>query len=412
MTAGANLVDQALRQINPKADLQAIIWYVSSGVWRLLLNYLFTMLIRTLFFALPALAIATSGYPQEPASPVNAVPIRSSGKLVPAQSAAAKTPGGTPSESPSPPAKVAPPQRSAGPGGQPGSDQDTVSRLQIFLDDHSFGPGKIDGRWGEFVGKALHRFQAAHGQPPSDQIDPALRQELQKISPVYTTYTLTDGDLNWVGKVPSKPAGMAQLKRILYRSALDYVAQRYHADPAFIGKLNSGRNLNDLKKGSPVQVPNVQPFQIETIKPVPDLPPRPEFAQRIIRVDTRGRMLDLVDANRVIASFPITPGSKSLPAPIGTWKVVKVTTMPIFRWDEAMLKHGRRSSDFYTIAPGPRNPVGIVWIGLNKKGIGIHGTDSPDTIGRSASHGCIRLANWDAARVVNQVTVGMTVEIY
>src|SRR6202795_5201726 len=89
--------------------------------------------------------------------------------------------------------------------------------------------------------------------------------------------------------------------------------------------------------------------------------------------------------------------------------LVKVTTMPIFRWDEAMLKHGRRSSDFYTIPPGPRNPVGIVWIGVNKKGIGIHGTDSPDTIGRSASHGCIRLANWDAARVVNQVTVGMTV---
>jgi lipoprotein-anchoring transpeptidase ErfK/SrfK len=145
---------------------------------------------------------------------------------------------------------------------------------------------------------------------------------------------------------------------------------------------------------------------------VPDLPHRPEFAQRIIKVDVKDRMLDLVDANRVIASFPITPGSKSLPAPIGTWKVVKVTTMPIFRWDEAMLKHGRRSGNFYTIPPGPRNPVGIVWIGLNKKGIGIHGTDSPDTIGHSASHGCIRLANWDAARLVNQVTVGMTVEIH
>jgi lipoprotein-anchoring transpeptidase ErfK/SrfK len=312
----------------------------------------------------------------------------------------------------SPPATVAPPQRKAGPGGQPVPDQDTVSRLQIFLDEQSFGPGKIDGRWGEFIGKALQRFQAAHGQQPSGQIDSALQQELQKISPVYTTYMLTDGDLHWVGKVPSKPAAMARLKRILYPSALDFVAERYHADPAFIRKLNPGRNLNDLKKGSTVQVPNVQPFQIETIQPVPDLPPRPEFAQRVIKVDTRGRMLDLVDANRVIASFPITPGSKSLPAPIGTWKVVKVTTMPIFRWDEAMLKHGRRSSDFYTIAPGPRNPVGIVWIGLNKKGIGIHGTDSPDTIGRSASHGCIRLANWDAARVVNQVTVGMTVEIY
>ena len=303
-------------------------------------------------------------------------------------------------------------QSNGAPGVPPVLDQDTGTRLQIYLDDHSFGPGKIDGHWGEFVGKALQHFRASQGRQPSGQIDSALHQELQKISPVYTSYTLTDGDLHWVGKVPSKPAGMAKLKRILYRSALDFVSERYHADPAFIRKLNSGLNLNNLKIGSTIEVPNVQPFQIEAIQPVADLPQRPEFAQRIIRVDTKGRMLDLLDANRVIASFPITPGSKALPAPIGTWRVVKVTTMPIFRWDEAMLKHGRRSSHFYIIPPGPRSPVGIVWMGLNKKGIGIHGTDSPDTIGRSASHGCIRLANWDAARLVNQVTVGMTVEIH
>jgi lipoprotein-anchoring transpeptidase ErfK/SrfK len=303
-------------------------------------------------------------------------------------------------------------QSNGTPGVPPALDQDTVTRLEIYLDDHSFGPGKIDGHWGEFLGKALQRFQASQGQQPSGQIDSALQQELQKISPVYTNYTITGGDLHWVGKVPSKPAGMAKLKRILYRSALDFVSERYHADPAFIRKLNPGLNLNNLKIGSTIEVPNVQPFQIESIQAVADLPPRPEFAQRIIKVDIKDRMLDLVDANRVIASFPITPGSKSLPAPIGTWKVVKVTTWPIFRWDEAMLEHGRRSGHFYTIPPGPRNPVGIVWIGLNKKGIGIHGTDSPDTIGRSASHGCIRLANWDAARLVYQVTMGITVEIH
>jgi lipoprotein-anchoring transpeptidase ErfK/SrfK len=368
--------------------------YVSRSPVKSSLKRRFFRLVRALFFALPALAIASSGFAQE---------------LAPARSSA-KSPVGTPSESPAP--VVAPSQSNAVPGEQPVMDQDTVSRLQIFLDQHSFGPGKIDGRWGEFIGKALQRFQAANGQQPSVQIDSALQQELKKISPVYTTHTLNAADLNWVGKVPSQPAAMARLKKILYRSALDYLAERYHADPAFIQKLNPGRNLSALKKGSMVKVPNVQPFQIETVQPVPDLPPRPEFAQRVIRVDTRDRMLDLVDANRVIASFPITPGSKSLPAPIGTWKIVKVTTMPIFRWDEAMLKHGRRSSDFYTIPPGPRNPVGIVWIGLNKRGIGIHGTDSPDTIGRSGSHGCIRLANWDAARLVNQVTVGMTVEIH
>jgi lipoprotein-anchoring transpeptidase ErfK/SrfK len=339
------------------------------------------MFIKIIFFALAASAVATVGFGQAPA------------------------PVGKQNGGPSPSTMI-------GPVGTPVPDQDTVTRLQIFLDEHSFGPGKIDGHWGEFIGKALQRYQTAHDQQSSGQIDPALQQELAKISPVYTTYTLTDGDLHWVGKVPSEPAGMAKLKKVLYPSVLDYIAERYHADPEFIRKLNPGRNLSNLKKGSTVQVPNVQPFLIETIQTVADLPPRPEFAQRIIRVDTKGRMLDLVDANRVIASFPITPGSKSLPAPIGTWKIAKVTTMPIFRWDKAMLMHGRRSGNFYIIPPGPRNPVGIVWIGLNKKGIGIHGTDSPDTIGRSASHGCIRLANWDAARVVNQVTVGMTVEIY
>ena len=303
-------------------------------------------------------------------------------------------------------------QNNGAPTGLPLQDQDTLTRLQIYLDEHSFGPGKIDGRWGRFVGKALQRFNAAQGQQTSGQIDPALRQELEKISPVYTTYTITEGDLRWIGKIPATPSGMARLKKILYRSALDFVSERYHADLDFIKKLNAGRNLNDLKTGSTLLVPNVQPFQIESVQPMPDLPPRPEFAQRVVKVYTKDCMLDIVDGNRVIASFPITPGSKSLPAPIGTWKIAKVTTMPIFRWDEAMLIHGQRSGNFHTIPPGPRNPVGIVWIGLNKKGIGIHGTDSPDTIGRSASHGCIRLANWDAARVVNEVTVGMTAEIY
>jgi lipoprotein-anchoring transpeptidase ErfK/SrfK len=295
---------------------------------------------------------------------------------------------------------------------QPLPDQDTITRVQIFLDQHSFGPGKIDGRWGEFVGKALQRFQSAQGREPTGQIDSSLQDELQKISPTYIEYALTQDDLKWVGKVPVEPAGMSRLKKVVYRSTLDYVGERFHTDPDFIRKLNPSLNLSGLRPGSKMRVPNVLPFQIELVQTVADLPQRPEFAQRIIRVDTKARMLDLVDGSRVIASFPITPGSKTLPAPIGTWKIVKVTTMPIFRWDKAMLNHGRRSSEFFIIPPGPRNPVGIIWIGLNKRGIGIHGTESPDTIGRSASHGCIRLANWDAARIVNQVTTGLKVEIF
>src|ERR1700675_2693626 len=107
-----------------------------------------------------------------------------------------------------------------GPSNAQAPDQDTVTRLQIYLDEHSFAPGKIDGHWGEFVGKALQRFQTAHDQQSSGQIDSALQKELGKISPAYTTYTLTDSDLHWVGKIPSAPAGLAKLKKVLYRSAL------------------------------------------------------------------------------------------------------------------------------------------------------------------------------------------------
>jgi lipoprotein-anchoring transpeptidase ErfK/SrfK len=290
---------------------------------------------------------------------------------------------------------------------------DMLTRLEIFLDSHSFGPGKIDGKAGQFVGLALSRYLMAQEKPSqSGQLDSELKQELQKIDPPYIGYTFTEADQNWIGRVPWRPVALAKVKKAIYRSPLDFLAERFHSDQDFLRKLNPKINFDRLQPGTLIQVPNVPPFQIETITPVPDVPPRPEFSQRIIKVDTKARMLDLNDGNRVLASFPITPGSQQLPAPVGTWKIIKVTILPNFRWDEAMLQHGRRSGHYYLIPPGPRNLVGVVWIGLNKTGIGIHGTDNPDSIGRSASHGCIRLANWDAIRLAAEVTTGMTVQIF
>jgi lipoprotein-anchoring transpeptidase ErfK/SrfK len=303
------------------------------------------------------------------------------------------------------------------PGGAPipltGLTPDLLTRLKIFLDAHSFGPGEIGGGVADFVGLALSRYQMAQGKDlQPNQVDPELQQELQKIDPIYIGYTFTKADQRWIGQVPRRPSALANVKTAIYRSPLDFIAERFHSDQNFIRTLNPRIKFDHLKPGTVVQVPNVQPFQIETVIPVPDAAPHPEFAQRTIKVDTKARRLDLRDGNRLIASFPITPGSQRLPAPVGTWKIAKITILPNFRWDEAMLQHGRRSSNYYLIPPGPRNLVGVVWIGLNKKGIGIHGTDNPETIGRSASHGCIRLANWDAIRLANEVTTGMTVEIF
>jgi lipoprotein-anchoring transpeptidase ErfK/SrfK len=298
------------------------------------------------------------------------------------------------------------------PRAEPVSAQEVLTRLQIFLDQRSFGPGKIDGRWGEFTAKALVRYQIANGQPPTGQIDTAMQQALSKIFPIYTDYTLTADDLQKVGDVPSKPSEQAKKKAMLYRSAGEFLGERFHADPDFIAKLNKDKKLDSLKPGDVVRVPNVPEFKIEDVKEVGHIPVRAEFSKRVIKIDTRYRMLDVYDGDKIVCSYPITPGSTRLPAPIGTWKIVGIATLPWFRWDEAMLEHGFRSDNYFNIPPGPRNPVGILWMGLNKRGIGIHGTNSPNTIGRAASHGCIRLANWDAARVVNQVTEGMTVQIY
>jgi lipoprotein-anchoring transpeptidase ErfK/SrfK len=295
---------------------------------------------------------------------------------------------------------------------EPVSEREVITRLQIFLDQRSFSPGKIDGKWGEFVAKALQRFQRANGLRATGQIDPAMQQQLQQIFPIYTTYTLTPDDLTRVGNIPYKPAEEAKVRALLYRSLTEFIAERYHAGQNFIARLNSDKKVDNLKAGDTIRVPNVPPFQIENLKEIGSLPVKPEFAKRVIKVDTRFRMLDIMEGDKIVGSYPITPGSQKLPAPIGTWKIVGIATMPWFRWDEAMLNHGERSENFYNLPPGPRNPVGIAWIGLNKRGIGIHGTNSPDTIGRSGSHGCIRLANWDAARVINQVTEGMTVQIF
>ncbi len=287
-------------------------------------------------------------------------------------------------------------------------DETTSVRLQIFLDNNEFGPGKIDGRIGEFFGKALVAYKKSHNLPPGGAVDQEL---LAQVPEPYTTYTIRPEDEKFVGEVASRPSEQAKLKAMPYSSLLEFVAERFHAAEDFLRKLNPGVDLEQLKVGDTVKVPNVQPFEVEKLTEhfVPD---NPAFATREIVIDIRENFLEVREGDRLVAEFPITPGSKTLPAPQGVWKILGIATLPWFRHDEGVLNHGVRTSDFYNIPPGPNNPVGVLWMGLNKPGIGIHGTNNPETIGRAGSHGCIRMANWDAARVKDLVTVGNKVTIY
>jgi lipoprotein-anchoring transpeptidase ErfK/SrfK len=306
--------------------------------------------------------------------------------------------------SPKPKASVAP----AIPVALPNYDEETSVKLQIFLDNNYFGPGKIDGRMGEFFRKALVHYKRAHGMPETGTVDSWL---IDQVPETYTNYTIPEEALNFVGETKSKPSEQSKLKRMHYGSLLELVAERYHSAEEFLKKLNPELKLEELKPGDTVKVPNVLPFKIEDLKPG-FAEKNPEFANRKIYIDTKDRFLLIYDGKQLVAEFPITPGSAKLPAPMGLWKILGIATLPVFRHDEGVLNHGEKSSTFYNLPPGPNNPVGVLWMGLNKPHVGIHGTNNPETIGRASSHGCIRTANWDAARVRELVTVGNAVSIF
>jgi lipoprotein-anchoring transpeptidase ErfK/SrfK len=324
-----------------------------------------------------------------------------------------------------------------------------AARLQIFLDRSNFSPGKIDGHYNEFTGKALDLYRQSRGEQPEpppaggkSNIAPDVNGlDLASVEPIFTAYSVTQADLQNVENLPASPKEQAKLKALLYRNPVDAIAEKFHCDIHFLEQLNPGKTKS-IKPGDQLRVPNVQPFELGTVKDIkpgseinapaanelpdePDKPPAEQpqasqdpsaspgsFPSTSVKIDTKTNMLGVFQGDKLVAAYPVTVGSAQTASPIGDWKVKGVAKSPRFRYDEKMLKHGERSGHFFMLPPGPRNPVGVLWIALNKKGIGIHGTASPDSIGHSASHGCIRLANWDVVRLAERVKFGTPVSIH
>ena len=320
---------------------------------------------------------------------------------------------------------------------------EAATRLQVFLDRANFSPGKIDGRYNDFTRKALALYRESQGeqsQPPPSRSGPHTNVspdvsglDLGSVDPVFIPYTVTETDLQSVGQLPSHVPEQAKLKLLPYRDAADAIAEKFHCDTHFLEQLNPGK-LKGLKAGDQLKVPNVEPFELASVKDIQpgsdtasqaanELEDQPETnastpaqsgAPRNVsaKVDTKANMLSVFENEKLIAAYPITIGSAKTASPIGDWKVRGITKMPKFRYDKEMLEHGKRSGNFYMLPPGPRNPVGVMWIALNKKGIGIHGTSDPASIGRAMSHGCVRLANWDVVRLASKIKAGDNVSIH
>ncbi len=293
-----------------------------------------------------------------------------------------------------------------------GKDVEGITRVQIFLDENNFGPGKIDGEMGEFTLKAGQIYNQVN-KLPKDNWFVIVQSARRMVTSTYATYRLRENDFRFlVPSLPAKPEDQAQYKYLGYKDIKEFVGEKFHTSQVCLERLNPNVNFSKLKPGDLVVVPNVKsPFCIEHVPYSQKFPEDPLLSAHRVVVDTKERVATFYDEkDRLFASFPITPGQKKF-IHVGNWVVQTMITTPEFRWDKSMLNEGKRSEQFYQLPPGPNNPVGILWAGTNKSGIGLHGTSSPDTIGRSESHGCVRLANWDAVRLPTLIRPGAKMEM-
>jgi len=288
-------------------------------------------------------------------------------------------------------------------------DRDTITAVQIYLDSQLLGPGKIDGRMGTFTRQAAEDFNLRNDIEAGNWHE-LLKRTKKAVDSPYQTVTVPESASKYVGSLPTSRSAQARKKYMPYRSYHEYIAERYHASMNFITQLNPDISIYNLRPGKQVIVPNIAEFRIEDIELDVQFEEEATLSTRKLEVDTKRKTVRIYDGEILLASFPITPGREKF-IPYGQWKCINMVTTPEFRYDSQMLNAGKRSDNYHMLPPGPNSPVGIFWAGLDKSGIGFHGTNNPETIGRAQSAGCIRLANWDAVRLSNLFRPGASVEV-
>jgi lipoprotein-anchoring transpeptidase ErfK/SrfK len=275
----------------------------------------------------------------------------------------------------------------------------------ILLDRARFSPGAIDGRPGENLDKAIKAFQAAQGLQPSGNLDPDTWARLTQTStdPAVIDYAITPEDAKgpFLDKIPPKMEEMEGLKRLSYTSAREELAEKFHMSEALLQALNPGKNFEEA--GTQILVANV------AAAPAADKSLKGKVAR--IEINKAARALQAFDADgKLLAFYPASIGSEEKPAPSGTLEVRAVAENPTYTYNPEYQFKGVKTDRKFTIAAGPNNPVGAVWIDLSLKSYGIHGTPEPERVGKTYSHGCVRLTNWDVKQLASMVKKGTVVD--
>lgn len=314
------------------------------------------------------------------------------------------------------------------------AEQRSLMQAQVVLERLGFGPGIIDGNRGASLVNALKGFQESRDLPVTGELDPATREALAQWNNIPATRIITVPE-SW-GQTPftAVPEGMAeqaQMTRLGYESMAEKLAERFHTTPAVLAQLNPGGRPAGVQgastptatpsstavqfaPGQQLRVPNIgadaiEPASVEnkdwleTLRSLGVGTKQPEVA-RIVVDESEGWLKGYDGDDRLVAMFRVTTGSEHDPLPIGDWQVKGVAYNPPFAFDPELFWDVPDSEQKQRLPPGPNGPVGVVWIDLTKEHYGIHGTPAPEAIGRSESHGCVRLTNWEAARLAQMVS--------
>ncbi len=285
---------------------------------------------------------------------------------------------------------------------EPGHAAQNTLEAQVELHRRGFSCGPIDGVPGAQTAGALRAFQRATGIAETGILDAATRDALRLAAPALTQYVIVPADIGSVHPVPTTWLEKSQMPSLGYGTTLELIAERFHAHPNLIRRLNPTVKWDALLPGVSLTVPAVEAVTIEGAP------------TQIVIMMSEHQLEVLDDASRVMAHFPVSIAHHVEKRPVGDLQVAVVIPNPDYTFDPAVFPESAEAKALgrkLILPPGPNNPVGIAWIGLDRPGYGIHGTPEPENVGRTESHGCFRLANWDVQTLTKLVHTGMRVTV-